>query len=123
MKRKSIVLLALLGLIGIVTFVSCNKDEDGKAMITVNGEASALLKMAVSGDAQTVTVNGVEAWSAEASEWITIDRVNGEGNRDVEVTITVEANEGEERLGSVVFSLPGGEFAMVSVVQPQGEAK
>ncbi|MDL2222330.1 hypothetical protein LJC35_07255 [Parabacteroides sp. OttesenSCG-928-N08] len=120
MKRLGMMLLLIMGAVSLVAFTSCNKDEDGEVMITVDGEASVLLEMNVAGDAHTVTVRGVEAWTAEATEWITIDKRSGDADRDVVVSVSVGKNEGEERLGSVVFTLPGGEFAMVSVVQPKG---
>ncbi|MDL2241677.1 hypothetical protein LJB91_02070 [Bacteroidales bacterium OttesenSCG-928-L03] len=119
MKKISIIALFVFFTAGLFSFSSCNEDEEGNKVITVDGKAAIALTMDAKGDSQTVTVWGAQEWVAEATEWITIDTKSGEANKKTNVKITVEANDGEERLGSVVFTLPNEEFALVSVVQPQ----
>lgn len=117
MKKNSIITLLVFFAICIFSFTSCNEDKDGNEVITVNDKAGVALEMKSQGDSKSVTVRGAQAWVAEASDWITIDQKRGEANKDITVKISVGANEGEERLGSVTFTLPDAEFAMVSVIQ------
>ena len=122
MKKIKIITLLVFFTTCLFSFTSCNEDKDGNEVITVDGKAGVALTMDSKGDSKTVTVRGAQAWVAEASEWITIDRKNGEANKDITVKITVGANDGEERLGSVTFTLPNAEFAVATVVQPKANS-
>lgn len=117
MKKFAISTLFAFFAICLLSFTSCNEDKDGNEVITVDGKAGVTLTMDSKGDSATVTVRGAQVWVAEASEWITIDQKKGEANKDITVKISVGANQGEERLGSVTFTLPSAEFAIATVVQ------
>lgn len=123
MKTVKTTIIYLLLSISLLALTSCNKDPEGNAVITVDGKAAVLMSMNPQGDSKTVIVRGAQAWEAEATDWITFDPKSGKANQDIVVTISVGANTGEERLGSVTFTLPNAEFAMVSVVQPKADLK
>ncbi|MDR2009810.1 MAG: hypothetical protein LBQ22_04945 [Bacteroidales bacterium] len=118
MKKASLITVFIIFTLSVISFVACNKDEDGNESITVNGEAAVSLTMNAEGDSKTVVVRGIEAWTAESTSWITVYPTSGAANTDVTVTISVGANNSEERLGSAVFTLPTSEFVDVLVVQP-----
>lgn len=114
---KKLILIAISAFLALFFFSSCNKDKDGNELITVNGKAAEVLTMDPQGDSQTVVVRGTQAWQAESAEWITVHPLTGPANTDVTVTISVEANEGEERLGGAIFTLTSSEFVDVLVNQ------
>lgn len=67
-----------------------------------------------------LTVNGNVDWTAKSENlsWAVVAPVSGQAGKDVEVTITPEANKGAERTGTVTFS---GEGASRTVTFVQAE--
>lgn len=116
---KKYLLFGLISLFSSFILMSCNKDKDGEQLITVNGQAAIELRMDADEDSKTVVVKGTKAWTAESTAWITVNPRSGSADIDVTVSISVGANnEGEERIGSAVFTLSSGEFVDALVTQP-----
>jgi hypothetical protein len=116
---KKYLLFGLAFLLFSFILMSCNKNEEGEQVITVNGQAAAELRMDANGDSKTVTVRGTKAWTAESTDWITVNPKSGAANTNVIVTISVGANnENEERAGTATFTLSTTEFVAVIVTQP-----
>lgn len=123
MKKISQFAMFAIFALFVFSFASCNKDDEGNEVITVNGEASVSLTFDAEGDSKTVVVKGTKSWTAEAIDWLTVSPKSGAANTGVTVTISAGANEREERAGSVQFTLSSGEYVAVVVNQLEKAAE
>lgn len=117
MKKSKLIIALIIFILCFISFISCNKDKEGKELITVNGKAAISLTMDAMGGSEIIIVRGTKAWTAESTSWITVKPTSGPANTDVTVTISVGVNEDEERMGSALFTLPTEEFVDAVVVQ------
>lgn len=123
MKRRYLITIATLLSVFSFAFLSCNENDEGDTMITVNGKSAVSLTIEAEGGTQTVLVKGTGNWVAESVDWITVNPTSGAAGKEVSVAITAEANDGEERMGGVSFTLPTKEFIEVIVVQKEADAR
>jgi hypothetical protein len=112
MKIKSFFLAFLAGALALV---SCQQQEElGPAKVTVTPET---LSFGMDGGSQTVTLTATRDWVITTPEWMGVDIERGEGHsKPLTVALTASYNPGNDRTGSVVFSI-GLAKAIVTVNQ------
>ncbi len=101
MKIKSFFLAFLAGALALV---SCQQQEElGPAKVTVTPET---LSFGMDGGSQTVTLTATRDWVITTPEWMGVDIERGEGHsKPLTVALTASYNPGNDRTGSVVFSI------------------
>ena len=119
MKKRILSLLFVSLSAILVSTTSCNKDEEGNVVITINGKAAETATAASAGDSLQVVIKSTHAWQAEAVEWATASPASGAANAEVNVTVVVSANTtGQERTGGVAFkAAPDNEFVELVITQ------
>ena len=112
MKIKSFFLAFLSGALALV---SCQQQEElGPAKVTVSPDT---MSFAVEGGSQAVSLTATRDWVVTTPEWMGVDVQKGEGHsKPVTVALTATSNSGNDRTGSVVFSI-GLAKAIVTVNQ------
>ena len=112
MIRKYISILPLLA--ALILTVSCDPTQTNPVVqdtLTVSPTSLSFEAEDVKNKLVNVTTNG--DWRATSDAWIHLDRTSGTGKASV--AVTVDANAGEDRTGSISFS--GAQNATVSVTQ------
>lgn len=119
MKKQFLSLLFVSLSAVLVSTTSCNKDEEGNVVITINGKAAETATAAPSGDSLHVVIKSTHAWQAETIEWATANPASGAANEEVNVTVVVSPNTtSEERVGGVAFKASSGnEFVELVITQ------
>jgi hypothetical protein len=122
MKRRfQYSLTFLISAFTIISFVSCEKDDDVKT----NFEPKVVLSynsqsVPNTTSEQTVEVLTNEAWQVESNvDWINLSESSGEKGRFT-LTFSVAENEDDERTGVLTFSNEGGASAEFEVIQEAG---
>lgn len=116
-NMKQWILFATMFLM-MTALAACGGGEEGsdpdvsKTYLDVSPKTISLL---AAGDEQYITVNGNSAWEVEAPEWLTLSQYNGNGTATVR--ISAEANTGDRREATLVFTGSGGKTSKCVVSQ------
>lgn len=103
MKLRTIILLGM----SVLFALACNKpDAPVTPTIRINGQTA--FSIGEEGGSQSLTLSASLSWIASAQvDWISVSPQAGRGGDNQPVTITVQQNMGQERSGSVVFTISG----------------
>ena len=112
MSKKSFFLL-LAAFSAVMLVVSCG-DKNQKEPDTLSVSPTELAFTAEDASTRLFSVKSTAAWTASASsDWIHLDKTSGSGNASL--SVTVSANDGDDREGSI--SVKGAQDATVKVTQ------
>lgn len=112
MAKKSFFLL-LAAFSAVMLVVSCG-DKNQKEPDTLSVSPTELAFTAEDASTRLFSVKSTAAWTASASsDWIHLDKTSGSGNASL--SVTVSANDGDDREGSI--SVKGAQDATVKVTQ------
>ncbi len=110
-KKFHFLLLAAFSAVMLV--VSCG-DKNQKEPDTLSVSPTELAFTAEDASTRLFSVKSTAAWTASASsDWIHLDKTSGSGNASL--SVTVSANDGDDREGSI--SVKGAQDATVKVTQ------
>ena len=112
MSKKSFFLL-LAAFSAVMLVVSCG-DKNQKEPDTLSVSPTELAFTAEDASTRLFSIKSTAAWTASASsDWIHLDKTSGSGNASL--SVTVSANDGDDREGSI--SVKGAQDATVKVTQ------
>lgn len=107
----------------VKTITVTQEQAEASAMeVSVNNLSFDAAGVVAPGGSATITVTGASWNVTDDMDWITVSPASGTDGETF--TVTVTANEGDERTGTVtVQSVSGGDTKTVAVVQAGGQAK
>lgn len=86
--------------------------------------SAASLKFTAESETKIIDITTKSSWSAEGPEWVTLSPENGKGDGSgQQVAITVLQNKGNERTGTLTFTLNRGKKCAITLTQAEYKAK
>lgn len=96
MKQNRIVKLMAVSLLAMGTLFSCKKAEELTPSTIVGAQTASLTFEVEGNEAQVLPVYSDGLWTIECdADWVTIDCLNGNGNKDITVSVTDNILDGE----------------------------
>lgn len=118
-SNTTIVIKACIAALLLAASFACSKEETEVNTLT---RSTDKITLAYDNSTATFTVRNVGSWSVwSEAEWLSFDpsKGNGDGNAYTTVTVTAEANSGDER-SAVIYLEGSGKKLTIDAVQEAG---
>lgn len=102
-KLLHVTVVILCGLSVVTGLSSCEEDFDPWEIATLEMRGSQEVNIPNNGSAFTIDINSNTKWTIQAPEWITVDKICGEGKATINATVPENKNQ-FQRSGFIIIT-------------------